>query len=76
MHIFDGGWLFWGMHFLWWTFWFAVIVGLVALLMSGVGRRPNETPLQILKRRYASGELSTEEYEERKQHLEQDRAKA
>jgi putative membrane protein len=31
-----------------------------------------ETPLDTLKRRYAEGEISTEEYEERKKVLEQE----
>jgi putative membrane protein len=29
-----------------------------------------ETPLEVLKRRYAEGEISAEEYEERKARLE------
>jgi uncharacterized membrane protein len=28
--------------------------------------------MEILKRKYAAGELSTEEYEERKEHLQRD----
>ena len=35
------------------------------------GRR-RETPLEILQRRYAAGEISTVEYEERKTKLERD----
>ncbi|MFN0087160.1 MAG: SHOCT domain-containing protein [Blastocatellia bacterium] len=33
-------------------------------------------PLKILQRRYAAGEISTEEYEERKSGLERDRPSA
>lgn len=32
-----------------------------------------ESPLEFLQRRYAEGEISTEEYEKRKEHLERDR---
>lgn len=34
-----------------------------------------ETPLEVLQRRYAAGEISTEEYDEHKARLERDRAK-
>ncbi len=32
-----------------------------------------EDPLEVLQRRYAAGEISTEEYEERRRVLERDR---
>jgi putative membrane protein len=67
MHTFGGGivmLLFWG----------AIIVG-VALLVIGLGR-PNVapasrdvTPLEILKRRYASGEIDHDEFEQIKESL-------
>ncbi len=68
MHYFGGGW-FWGMHVFWWLFWIVLIVIFVALLRPVPRSRPPETPLQILQRRYAAGEISTEEYEERKAKL-------
>ncbi len=34
-----------------------------------VQRLPKETPLEILKRRYAAGEISREEFERMKQEL-------
>lgn len=34
---------------------------------------PADPPLEILKRRYAKGEISVEEYEKREGQLEQDR---
>lgn len=79
--MFDGmhdGWM-WGMHWIWWTVWILVIVGVVwALSRSQQGSPPprsqqRETPLDALQRRYAEGEISTEEYEERKRRLERDR---
>jgi putative membrane protein len=68
------GWSFWGMHFFWWVFLIAVITGVVAILVQGADRGPRrrEKPLEILQRRYAAGEISSEEYEERKARLERD----
>lgn len=70
------GWL-WGMHFGWWIIWILVIVGVVWAINrtqqgSSSSRPQREAPLETLKRRYAEGELSTEEYEERKKRLERD----
>lgn len=69
MHWYGGGWFF-GMHFLWWLFWVALVVLLFRTLKTTSTVGNDETPTQILQRRYASGEISTEEYEERKKHLE------
>ncbi len=70
MHMFyDGGYIMGGMHGLWWIFW-VVMIGL--LVFYGWGRsgqqrrRSRETPLEVLQRRLASGEITTEEYEKRK----------
>lgn len=38
-----------------------------------VSTERRETPLETLERRYAEGEISTEEYEERKRRLRQSR---
>ena len=63
---------FWGMHFFWWFFWVVMLVMLFTPITPiSVGRRRN-TPLEILQRRYAAGEISTEEYEKRKAKLELD----
>lgn len=72
------GWM-WGMHWLWWGFWLLVIVGLIWTIArsqqspgSPSSRESQESPLEVLQRRYAEGELSTDEYEERKERLEGD----
>lgn len=81
-NMFDGmhdGWM-WGMHWLWWAAWIVLILGIVwavarASRDSGRTSQPEpqqESALDILKRRYAEGKLSTEEYEERKEHLERE----
>ena len=57
-------------------FWGALIVGavLVVRLLGGVpssdGRAPHMSPLDILKRRYASGEITREQYEQMRKDLE------
>jgi putative membrane protein len=77
----DGSFYF-GMHAIWWLVWIVVIAAFVMLLVRALGRReddakttanaPRETPLAILRRRYAAGEISTSDYEERKAVLERD----
>ena len=70
MH-FDG-WGFWGMHFFWWLFWIVLIVGFFALIEPVPRGRQRLTPLEVLQRRYAAGEITEKEYEERKAKLERD----
>ena len=61
------GWNIWGMG-LEWLFWLAVIVAVVALIVY-IARRPSlpdkKSAEEILKERFARGEISKEEYEER-----------
>jgi putative membrane protein len=57
---------------MWWGFWLLMIVILVVgLLRRETGPPPvsKSTPLETLERRYAAGEISTEEFEERRGHL-------
>lgn len=64
-------WSFWGMHAAWWLFWIVVIAAAVFLFQAPAGRTmERETPLELLQRRYAAGEISKEEYEERRRTLE------
>ena len=63
---------FWGMHFFWWLFWIGAMVLLFTPITPVSVSRRRETPLEILQRRYAAGELTTEGYEERKARLEGD----
>lgn len=72
---YEGGYYMGGMHGLWWIFWL-VLIGV--LIFFGWGRsgeqrrRPRETPLEVLQRRLASGEIAPEEYETRKALLVRD----
>lgn len=72
------GWSFFGMHAFWWLFWVALIIVFFAVILPGArtgSRPPRSTPLERLQERYANGEISTEEYEERKRILERDAAR-
>lgn len=74
MHYFSND-FFFGMHLFWWIFWIA-LVALVFGFFDPVPRHKTKAnPLGILQRRYAAGEITTQEYEEHKKHLEQDGAK-
>jgi len=64
---------FWGMHLFWWIFWLFVIIWIFATPWDIPGQRTKgETPLTILKKRFAKGEISKEEYEEMKKTLGKD----
>jgi putative membrane protein len=62
---------YYGMHWFWWIFWFWIWIMLLCFWMpvSRTTYRKMQSPLQILKRRYAAGEITSEEYEERRTKL-------
>lgn len=58
------------------VFWILVIVGIVLLAVWAVRRvgggersKAEESALEILKKRYARGEITKEEYEEKKRDI-------
>lgn len=69
---------FWGGMWMGWIFWI-VILGLIiwgvvtviknASRSGGGGSGADESPLDILKKRYARGEISREEFERMKKDL-------
>jgi putative membrane protein len=74
----------WGMHPMWWgawglgmmlmmlLFWVLVIVGLIVGIrwLVGQGKESRSDPaLEILRQRYARGEINKEEFEARKRDL-------
>jgi len=71
---------YFGMNGLWWLFW----IGCLVLMFAFAVPVPRKTwrayresdPLLMLQRRYASGEISTAEYEERKAILERDASRS
>lgn len=57
---------------MWWLFWIMVAIGVWWAVMRAIaaGRHSApEPPLEVLRRRYAEGALSTEEFEERRKVL-------
>lgn len=65
---------FGGMHLVWWILWMMLIFWIFATPYDIPGqRRKKDSPLDILKKRLASGEISTEEYQEKKKILDNDK---
>lgn len=67
-------WWFFGMHFFWWFFWIALIVIAVSTVtpVPKSQMKSGERALDILRRRFAAGQVSPEEYERRKAILTRD----
>ena len=59
---------YWGMHAYWWIWWGFIWIMFFGFFMPV--RRTNyrlmRSPLQLLQARYAAGEITSEEYEERR----------
>jgi putative membrane protein len=77
-----GPWMMWGHGMGWFwpiimmAFWIAVIVGIIFLVRWAIlstnkdrGYKSEESALDILKKRYARGEINKEEFEDRKKDL-------
>jgi putative membrane protein len=63
---------FWGMHLVWWFVWATVIFWIFATPYDIPGqrkRKDQDTSLDILQKRFASGQFSAEEYQKRKDAL-------
>ena len=57
---------FFGMHLFWWFFWVIMIVMVLGLFEPVPRRKPiAEMPQFILQKRFAAGEITKEEFEER-----------
>ena len=68
------GWSFFGMHVIWWFVWILIISSTFAAFTPVPKKhlRAGVRALDILRRRYAAGKMSSEDYEERKAALERD----
>ncbi len=68
----EGGWMGAGM----WLLWIVLIIVVVVLVKAMTGSGSNtpgerhDSPLEILKARYARGEIDEEEFERRRKELE------
>ena len=77
MHTFSGGMHTFGGGILIFLFW-AVIIGGIALLAIGLVRRgtqasdQSKSPMEIIKRRYANGDIDRDEFERMKELLSSD----
>jgi len=61
----------WGMHILWWFVWVLLLLWIFASPYEIPGQRKKRTsPLEVLKLRFANGQISAEEYQNRKSLLE------
>jgi putative membrane protein len=69
----------WGNHWMFggwmWVFWIAIIVGVFFLVKRLVQQskpgeqKQEESPLEVLKKRYAKGEIDKDEFEQKKKDL-------
>lgn len=60
---------------LWWVFWVILMFALFGWFEPVPKKRVRrDAPLEILKRRFASGEINEEEYQAKKRVLEEDAA--
>jgi putative membrane protein len=64
---------YWGMNFIWWFLWIILLFWIFAVPYNIPGQRnKKDSPLDILQRRFASGEITTDEYNEKRKLLEFD----
>lgn len=61
---------FLGMHMFWWMFWLLLFISV--FFFDTPKSRKKENPYQILRNRFAAGEITEEEYRQRKALLEEE----
>lgn len=66
MHMYDG-YHFWGMHLIWWFIWIFFLIWIFATPWDVPGqKKQKDSPLDILQKRFALGQITKEEYLEQK----------
>ena len=66
----------WGMNLIWWFLWITMLFWIFATPYDiPFQRKKKDSALDILQRRFASGEITTEEYQEKKKFLDKDLVK-
>lgn len=64
------GYHFWGMHLMWWFIWGGMLLWIFTMPYAIPGQRwQRNSSLDTLQQRFASGEISEEEYKERRKIL-------
>jgi len=67
---------FGGMHWIWWFIWMILLFWIFVTPWRIPGQRMRiDSPFDILQKRFASGEITNEEYDEKKRILLNDLAK-
>ncbi len=62
---------YWGMHFFWWIIWMVLLFWIFATPYSIPGQRSRkETPLDVLKKRFAAGQITEQEFQDKKKIIE------
>lgn len=60
-----------GMHLLWWFLWLILLFWIFATPYNIPGQKTKkDSPLDILKKRFAQGEINKEEFQEKKNLME------
>ncbi len=71
------GYHFWGMHLVWWFLWGMFIFWIFAVPYPIPGQRfQSDSPLEILKKRFAAGEINESEYREMRETITHDHTKS
>lgn len=69
MHM-HAGYHFGGMHLIWWFVWIIFLFWIFVTPYDIPGqRKKKDSPFDILHKRFASGQITTEEYHEKKKFL-------
>jgi len=68
MNMMNNGWMMGGMGLLHILFWILIIAGAV-LIVQWLSGRGKESPLEILKKRYAKGEIDSVAFERMKKDM-------
>jgi putative membrane protein len=64
-----GAWGWWWMILVWVIIIVAAIFIIKSIIGKGTGSRQHETPLDVLKRRYAAGEITKEQFDQMKKDI-------
>ncbi len=64
---------YWGMNLIWWIVWVVLLFWIFAIPYGIPGeRKRRDSPLNILQRRFVSGQISAQEYHDMKKQLKTD----